>query len=505
MVRQPRQKLTLAELLVVLALVGILLGLARNWWDVWEAEEWTLAAAWMGAWLLGVVGGRALIFHALGPAIALCSVAIAGVAVYFQFSWTTTFILVVAALVAALGTGGLPWLLSRGGTWLARMFSTKPQVQRASLLGLAAAALVFAVSAATVSWFHRPLVSTTVIRKFESVQTKSANRRQDRGVLHCMSDGGRYLVLWNRGRYEIFDTHTETTRVVPTTSQLSVTTISPDGRWLGCVQHAAGDLRNTTAVCVDADTGARLVESRTSFANWVIVFPDNESFAVGTLSTDAKHFNMELWRLGPPPTSDGRWRFPIPAGARLGAISADGKYGRLELVERSPLSRWQIWKLTPPAELILESTDSRFPIDPRFHANGTWFANRHGFWNRSLTAEAVTDGVVLGIDPAGNHVAVLHHEARPAASQIGLRPEVIEQLPFWRLQRNASVAVQLWLYDLHRPGQTWQSPARRVRPFFHNGTPVFSPHIAPNRSAFALQDDRGRIVLWRIHQSPFDD
>ncbi|HUE74152.1 MAG TPA: hypothetical protein VMP01_24940 [Pirellulaceae bacterium] len=507
MIRQPRQKLTLAELLIVLAMVGIGLGTARRYWHAWGTEEWTLATAWIAAWIFAVLGVRAITCRAVLAASVLCPLAVSGVAVYFQFSWRTTFILVVAALAIAAVTAAVPWLISRGGSWVAAVCSGKSRVSRTALLRFAAVAIAVGIGGVAIVWLRQPPVSTTIIRRFENFTRSSENQRQNRMGLHCVSDAGRFLVLRSRNAVEIFDTESGTIRAVPNSSALGPVAISPDGRRLGCLTRNPDDIRTGVAYCVDVHSGTRLVEFRISFPFAIVSFSNDACFVVGTSSRDLRRLEMERWRLDPSAELVDRWRFECPDGAMLQSTSEDGQYCRIEFSDDHAVNRWQVWTTSPPAELIIDSKDEIFASGRGIHANGEWFAQGSRFWNRARTTEVEGDGTVLAIDRAGDHAAVLRYNGNvgPPFPQVGLSDEVMDQLPFWRLLNDRTVEVQLWLYDVEKPDRIWQSPATTIRPFFHWRLPVFNTHTAPDRSAIALQDDTGRIILWRIHRSPFAD
>ena len=154
----------------------------------------------------------------------------------------------------------------------------------------------------------------------------------------------------------------------------------------------------------------------------------------------------------------------------------------------------------------MDSVDRDFPSTwTEFLANGEWFANANSFWNRSLSTQVEIDGTILGIDPASRYLAVLRYNgnAGPPFPKTGLSDELMEQLPYWRLLNDRGEEVQLWLYDLREPGRMWQSPAVAVRPWMHWAEAHFEMKAAPDGSAFVLQDDTGKIIVWRIHRSPF--
>ncbi|MEX2026826.1 MAG: hypothetical protein WEH44_05985 [Pirellulaceae bacterium] len=506
MTRQPRQKLNLAELLIVLAMVGIGLGTARRYWHAWGTEEWTLAAAWIGAWIFAVLGVRAVTCRAVLAASVLCPMAVSGVAVYFQFSWRTTFILVVAALAIAAVTAAVPWLISRGGSWIATVFSGKSPVSKTLLLRWASLALVAVLSGAAIVYLRRPPVSTTVIRRFENLTPTSANQRQNRTFLHGVSNAGRFLVLRRRNAIEIFDTETGTIRAVPNSSELEAVVISPDGRRLACRKSLEGDWRKGMAICVDAESGRQLTVTAANHPFVISFSPCDDSMLVGTFADDERRADLERWRLGRTAELLERWKFEYPEGGRLAGRTIDGRYCRIEYSRRNGVDHWQIWKLTHPAELIMDSTNKPLRFGFELHAHGEWFASKTAFWNRSRTTQVEIDGDVLGFDQASEHLAVLTHNGSGGPSRPGDGPgdEVKDQVPFWRLRSDKAVEVKLRLYDLHAPQRTWQSPGVTVHRRVVSQVPVFNTHTAPDGSAFALQDDAGRIILWRIHRSPFE-
>jgi Tfp pilus assembly protein FimT len=508
--RQPCQKLTLAELLIVLALVGIALGLARPWWHAWKAEEWTLAVASIIAWLLGVGGVRAVFCRAVLPAGLLCAAAAIGVAVYFKLSWSALLIVVGTAIIAAISTAAFPWWIARGGSWLAMLLSGKSSVSRMLLLGFTPVIIAVSVAAALV-WSRDPAVSTTVIRRFEYAKTTSSSASQNRQSLSCVSSGGRFLALTNDSGVEILDVQSGVLRPVPNSSRLEVVALSTDGRFLGCWQRDAELEPTGIAFCVDTGTGARLVELRVRYPFQITFDAANSSFVVGRLLRRRSQLEKVGWRLQPKPEVIERWQFECPEGGDLDDFAADCEYGVVDYATDDPMTgfqtvtRWQLWKLSPPAELILDSKDKEFPSDLDFHANGEWFASSHDVWNRDLTSQRAIDATVLGIEPASKHLAVLRYNGKvgPPFPRVGLSDELMQQLPFWRLLNDPAEEVQFWVYDLRDPSRIWQSSAASVRPWMHWNSPVFDMMSAPDGSAFALQDDAGKIILWRIHRSPF--
>jgi hypothetical protein len=491
----------------VLGMVGIGLGTVRPYWHAWRTEEWTLATAWIGVWIFAVLAVRAVTCRPVLPASVLCPMAVAGVAVYFQFSWPTTFILVVVALAIAAVTAAVPWLISRGGSWLAAVFSGKSRGSRTSLLRLAALAMVVVLSGAAIVYLQRPPVSTTVIRRFENLTPTSADQRQDRTFLHGVSNAGRFLVLRRRNAVVIFDTESGTVRAVPNSAELGAVSISSDGRRLGCWLPPVGEMSKGFVICVDVESGIRRVVTRTTYPFAISFSPSDGSMLVGAFAANERRVDMERWRLGRTAELLERCQFEVPVGARLAGWTVDGIYCRIEYSRRNGVDQWQIWKLAQPAELIMDSEDKLFGSGFEIHADGEWFASQSHLWNRRRTTTVELDGDVLGFERANEHLAALRHHGivGPSLPSVGSSGEVQDQVPFWRLRNDKTVEVQLWLYDLHEPQRTWQSPRLTVRCRVPSQIPVFNRHIAPDGSAIALQDDAGKIILWRIHRSPFDN
>jgi hypothetical protein len=261
---------------------------------------------------------------------------------------------------------------------------------------------------------------------------------------------------------------------------------------------------------VDAVSGARLVAAQVTFSSFFLALPGDTTFLLGKLDAGRTRLHVDRWRLDPDVEVIDRWQFMCPDNGRLGALSEDGRLAVVDYDDGGnpyrTIVRQQIWQIAPPAEMIMDSEDQDFP-SPGFEllANGEWFANANSVWNRSLSTQMEIDGTVLGIGPTSRYLAVLRYNgnAGPPFPKTGLSDELMEQLPFWRLINKPAEEVQLRLYDLRDLGRIWQSPAVAVRPWKHWNNAVFDMMAAPDGSAIAVQDYPGKIIVWRIHRSPF--
>jgi hypothetical protein len=506
----PRAKLTLAELLIVLAFVGIGLGLARRGWHDWQAEERTLAAGWMGAWLVGVVGGRAFQGKSLLPACLLCALTAAAVSVYFQFSWEITFILVVATLAATLATAGLPWLIGRGLQWQVRLATGQVKVPRHMLASLGGASVLAISGTAATLWLRDPPVTTTVIRRFEHPRVSPGSARQRGPSLHGVSSGGRYLILWTPDGVVLFDARSADSRLVPNTADLQPAAVSADGRFLGGWRRDRGEPGLATALCMDTRGGQVLLSLPVAFPLATISFPDAATIALSTGNSAATRLEFHRWLLHSRTKQAARWEFECPDGARLAAVSPGGEFGivdyaRISAARSAAADRWEIWKLSPPAKKIADGQDTPFHWDRSLGGYG-WFAIDYRFGDANVTPFADVWGTALGLDFAGAHLPALRYDpwVPPSFPMVGLTDDLREQVPFWRLYGEGAGTVALWLYDRDRQSPICKSrPATVVGRSFEGRPVVFNTHAAADGAAFALQDETGKIILWRIRRSPF--
>jgi hypothetical protein len=311
---------------------------------------------------------------------------------------------------------------------------------------------------------------------------------------------------------ELFDTRSADARPVPNTADLQPVALSADGRFLGGWRRDRGEPGLATALCVDTHGGEILVSFPVTFPLATVSFPDEATFALSTGNSAATRLEVHRWLLHAEAKRAERWEFECPDGARFAAVSAGAEFGVVDYAafgaaESGAADRWEIWKLTPPAKKIADGKDTPFRWERNLRTYG-WFAVAYKFGDASVTPIVDFGGAALEWGAADKHLPALRYDpwVPPSFPRVGLTDDLREQVPFWRLYGEGAGTVALWLYDMDRPSQICKSrPATVVGRSFEGRPVVFNTHAAADGAAFALQDEIGKIILWRIGRSPFAD
>ena len=501
MANRMRSRLSIAELLAMIALAAIALQVWRTWGTRWQREEYVLAVTACGAWLAGVLGSRILGWMAVGPTVLIVAAAVAATARWLELSWDSVRALAWAAAALALVTAPLPQMLSWIGHRAARLVA-KPGWPRWAVI--ATAATIAGATLAIWQPWQPPISTTRVLRQLEDPSRAAG---WPRNVLHlgAVSPGGESIAVYRRWEALVLDARTGKATLVPPTwdGPVQPLAFSHDGRSLaGMLLRDVGPHRmivhSVPALTLKAQFD---LVSRPRSCQFL---PDG-NLLIG-FAPDFQRLVFEIWQIEPQVRRVRQWSFDAGPHAKTGPYSSDGTltlvHPREKIGEDLP---WQLWQIDPPKKL----GDLPADVQPNYVAGGVpllrcgdWLSAGQFTWNRSSGAR---------------HDRLMPSSKRPNTGELVsvLPPDMPSLSTLWRLKIPGAVfgwevRTPFWrLPYLNRTGARLQLvPTDRETPteWLSDPVPWNNPKpetvMSVDGSAVAAIDEVGQIVVWRIHRSP---
>jgi hypothetical protein len=438
-----RKKLSLAELLTLVALVAAQLGLWRRYGGEWTQEENQLGICWLVAWTVSYLGGRGIVGRAALLCCVLSAVACGGFMAWLQKLWQVVVAIAFAAgLLAALAA-----LILQGIQFLPRIRWTPKNRKLVSVAFLVLLAVTVATGVGTgiyrYTWPGPP--------KPQLIRLLSHLHGSGNSPLKCSTDA-RYLATGyhpNSGVVVVADLQWGVSRQLSQPEYIGLfLDLSPSGTLLLLADQ---ERRKYVTNRLTGKTIGPLGESQ----GWGH-FVDEEQILI-----ENRDEVSELWDI----SADSPRRIPLNNSFK------DASQARTE-VKREWLSSFPIvnWYGNPARN---------------------WYFQSEGKPNKTLE--------FLGI--GADKRTVLFCEWETCSSEPQTAPHWTENLPFVRPVQRQFVTVNLAAIDADNPGKIRRSSSVKMDYVLGRYDALsLNTVLSGDRKTAIVFDGHYNVALWRIEE-----